>query len=278
MLKSRHTNGPVGERFVVQSQSHNGELVADLVLNEGDECLTAVCRNAARTRKWTEGSSIANVLEAGWLADGRYFQILQLSPNAVAFDEEPRAESQVLLLAKSLVTSLKHLHSSELIHGALSPACVYQDGDEVRLGELWFVHNADGEPLYRELSQYFPATVPEFAWHFMAPEVLLGYPPTAESDVFSLGAVLFCLLTGQPPRDLPALYPKAAMLGALAESPIKSLPRLRPDLNGEFGGIILSTLKIDPGERPSIFLLEDLCEGLVENVPSDHTELKESLR
>jgi serine/threonine protein kinase len=168
------------------------------------------------------------------------------------------------------------MHRRELVHGTVSPACIYQDGEQLRLADLWFAHNADGDALYSELSSYFPAQPPEYALPFMSPEVLLGYPPKRESDIFSLGAVLFYLLTGEAPRDLPPPYADEATREALAEAPVKTLAKLRPDLSGELGGLILNMLTIDPGERPSIFLLEGICAELVGGSASDEKELEET--
>jgi len=270
VIKSAHTNGPIGDRYVVQSQLTGAELLADVVSPDEDEYLAVLCKNALRTRRWTEDPTVANVLEAGWLPDGRYFQVLDMSPLASLLSDRQGAlaEQQEWVVAQSLVASLRHLHRRELVHGAVAPACMYQDGGRLRLAELWFAHNADGEPLYGELSSYFPARPPEFALPFMSPEVLLGEPPERESDIYSAGALLFYLLTGESPRDLAPPYPDEAAWRALAVAPVKPLAVLWPDLSKELEGLLLSMLMTDPAERPTIFLLEAICKELVSGASS----------
>lgn len=262
-IKSKLSDGLIGVRHVVQSQTTGEYLLADVV-SPDDEYLSAVCENAARTRRWTDDPTVANVLEAGWLVDGRYFQVLEMSPLAYPLSElQTRlAETELWVVARSLVASLRHLHRRELVHGTVAPDCIYQDGETLRLAELWFAHNADGDPLYSELSKHFPARAPEFTLPFMSPEVLLGESPERESDIFSLGAVLFQLVTGEPPRELAPPYPDQASREALAEAPLKLLSEMRPDLSEEAQGLILGMLDADPAERPTIFLLEAICSEL----------------
>src|SRR5215467_12094686 len=81
-IKSKYIDGPIGVRHVVKAQSTGDELLADVVSPDDDQYLAIVCRNALRTRRWTEDPAVANVLEAGLLADGRYFQVLEMSPCA----------------------------------------------------------------------------------------------------------------------------------------------------------------------------------------------------
>ena len=73
---------------------------------------------------------------------------------------------------------------------------------------------------------------------YMAPEVLLGHPrPDHRVDIYSVGATLFCLLTGSPP---PSAMPEKASLSRNAIA--KAVPRaLLP--------ILLRTLAFKPDRR-----------------------------
>ena len=263
-IESKAADGPVGTRHVVADEETGRRLLADVVSPGEDEYLTAICRNALCTEGCTSDPAVANVVQTGWLKDGRYLQVLDLSPDARRFaGKQARLdESQFWIAAWSLVASLRHLHRRELVHGSIAPACVYEDGAGIKLAELWFMHTADGEPLYPGLSEYFPASLPEFFQLYASPEVLLGETPQRESDIFSLGGVLFYLLTAEAPRDLALTRIDRSSQGALAEAVIKPLVRLRPDLSDEAQGFVYAMLDRDPAERPTAFLLQSICVEL----------------
>src|SRR5262249_25727235 len=187
-LVAEHISGPLGFRHVVRSEVSGREWLADVMSPGDDKHLTVICENASRSRRWTDHPSMANVLAAEWLLDGRYFQVLEMTPAARPLSNRKGrlAEPELLMVAQTLVAGLTHMHRRELVHGTIAPTCIYQDGEQLRLGELWFAHNADGEPLYDGLSQYFPSRLPDFALPFASPEVLLGEPPERAADIFSL--------------------------------------------------------------------------------------------
>jgi serine/threonine protein kinase len=81
---------------------------------------------------------------------------------------------------------------------------------------------------------------------YMSPEQIGGRPLTHQSDMFSLGVVLYELLTGQRPFDaetVPATLEKILTEDALPPS------RVRPALPSEFDRILLTALKKTPAAR-----------------------------
>jgi len=83
---------------------------------------------------------------------------------------------------------------------------------------------------------------------YIAPEVVGGLPATAKSDVYSLAAVLFCLLTGKPPFE-------STDRDELLRMQIDTIPpdvrTLRPGLPESIAKIIARALSKDPDERPA---------------------------
>lgn len=142
-----------------------------------------------------------------------------------------------VLTAGELVTvlcplgrALHDLHALGLMHGDLSPGNVLftQRGKPLiaDLGMARLAGHVEGEIWATE------------AW--AAPEVLAGSPATPASDVYSLGAIAWCALTGRPPEPA-ALRPDLADLAAEVPSVLRDLvtaslahtPAARP-LAGEF--------------------------------------------
>jgi serine/threonine protein kinase len=78
---------------------------------------------------------------------------------------------------------------------------------------------------------------------YVAPEQLAGEPVTAATDVYGLGAVLYELLTGRPPRS-------ARTIADLAVEPIRPPSMLVPGIPPALETVVLRCLADDPAERP----------------------------
>ena len=97
----------------------------------------------------------------------------------------------------TLLNALQYLHNMNIVHRRVSPdTIIVSDEEELKLigfRKAIEVSTAikidDGTTLIG--NEYFLA--------FQAPERLMGYP-TYQSDIFSVGATMWFLITGQPPR------------------------------------------------------------------------------
>lgn len=133
-------------------------------------------------------------------------------------------ETQVRDIARQLLDILEYLHHQEppLLHGDLRPATVLRRVGEDRLVmiDLGVAPGAEGMA---------GAMLPVEA--FMPPEMKLG-PGDARSDLYTLGATLYALLTGAPP-------------GARAES----LAMVAPGVSPAMAEFVHRALAADPQDR-----------------------------
>jgi serine/threonine-protein kinase len=82
---------------------------------------------------------------------------------------------------------------------------------------------------------------------YMAPEWIKGQRGDVRSDLYSLGCMLYEMLTGEVP--FPAENPYAAMR-AKTESAARSPRRHRAEISPALEEVVLSLLARNPGERP----------------------------
>jgi hypothetical protein len=82
--------------------------------------------------------------------------------------------------------------------------------------------------------------------HYLPPEVAQGKTPTPASDVYSLGAILFEMLSGQPPFDADS--PFAIAVKHLHDAP-PSLRRHNPGVPKAVEGIVQKCLQKEPTAR-----------------------------
>jgi serine/threonine protein kinase/Tol biopolymer transport system component len=82
--------------------------------------------------------------------------------------------------------------------------------------------------------------------HYMSPEQVRGLPLDARSDVFSLGTVLYEMLTGQGPFDRPT---KGDVIAAILTENPPPLSQLKPGVPAELQRILAKALQKDKENR-----------------------------
>ncbi len=129
------------------------------------------------------------------------------------------------------------LHKAGLVHRDLKPGNILVDRQgRVKLVDFGIARPADSGLL--GAAHGTPA--------YLAPEQSLGLPARPTADVFSLGIILFELLTGRRPFLGKGEGPLIAAIGE-SDPP---LPRsLREDIPGALQAICLSALEKDPARR-----------------------------
>jgi serine/threonine-protein kinase len=97
---------------------------------------------------------------------------------------------------------------------------------------------------------------------FMSPEQALGdTEPDARSDVYSLGAVAYYLLTGSPPFDGDK---PIRVIMAHAHEPVVPPSHLRPEIPADVEAVVLRCLAKNPADRyPSAAALREALQECV---------------
>ncbi|WP_406633574.1 serine/threonine-protein kinase [Amycolatopsis sp. WGS_07] len=94
---------------------------------------------------------------------------------------------------------------------------------------------------------------------YLAPEVAQGHPPTAASDVFSLGATLFAAVEGAPPFSGGNEYATIRRVAEGSVPPARHADGLAPALG--------QLMRRDPGERPTAVAAGELLAEGIDTLP-----------
>lgn len=158
-------------------------------------------------------------------------------------------ESRALAWVRSLCQTVERLHRQQIVLGDLDPYTVVLNKNSVeaepRLMVSWMLPE-----LQKLLRQSAESPAPQVSY-FSAPEALAGRAEAA-SDVYSLGALLYLLLTGTPPD----------------ESTLRNRRRLRSprEINGRINPqvdeCVMQALALDPRAR---FSSADALMAALEN-------------
>jgi len=178
---------------------------------------------------------------------------------------------QRLRLFLQVANAVAYAHGKLVLHRDLKPAniLVTAAGD-ARLLDFGIAKLlAQGETRETRITEFSGrALTPDYA----SPEQILGEPLTVASDVYSLGVILYELLTGTRPYKL-----KRDSRGALEDAIVQAEPvrpsevappEMRKALRGDLDNIVLRSLKKRPQERYATVnaLAEDIVRHL-ENRP-----------
>ncbi len=177
----------------------------------------------------------------------RYVQPARLLPDAL-----------VLRLGARMAQALAHAHGQGVVHRDLKPSNVMVDVPSAQVTLLDFgVARIQGSQATRTgMTLGTPS--------YMAPEQLAGVLASPASDTYSLGVLLFEMMTARRPHLGATL---GELLRAMAGTPAADLHLLRPDLPRAVTHAVQLALAPDAARRPADLIryaarLEELADGL----------------
>ena len=149
---------------------------------------------------------------------------------------------QVVDMAQSICEGLQFAHNKGIVHRDLKPSNVYlTDEGIVKIGDFGLALVDDRTRLTME--GMMVGTV-----SYMAPEQATGGEVTSQSDLYSLGAMLYEMSTGRPPF---VGDDHVAIIGQHINTPPVSPSWHNKDIPTSFEKLILSLLEKNPGDRPT---------------------------
>lgn len=154
-------------------------------------------------------------------------------------EEKPLRLGEIARIVAEVAEALDYAHSMGVIHRDVKPANILLTASGTPKVMDFGVARMDSSNLTTE-GQFIGTP------NFMSPEQILGRTVDGRSDIFSLGVLLFKLLTGE--RPFPGNTMHEVTMKIVQEDP--PLPTsLRPDLPTAFNPILLKCLQKKPEDR-----------------------------
>lgn len=159
---------------------------------------------------------------------------------AVVAQNGPLGHEEAVVIGLTLCDALAAVHHTGLVHRDIKAANVMREqGGRIVLMDFGAGHDIEPGRRHASIVAGTPA--------YMSPEVLTGQAATPASDVYSLGVLLFHLVTGRFPVEAVNYQ---ALLEAHTGGARRGLLDLRPELPGPFVEIVehaLAPLDTRPG-------------------------------
>ena len=190
-----------------------------------------------------EHPSIARILDGGSTADGLPYFVMERvagTPINRYCDLEERTLEEVLELFRRVCEAVHAAHKNLVVHCDLKPGNILVAADgtprllDFGIAKLLRPASTDQTRIRLRIG------TPDYA----SPEQVRGDPITTASDVYSLGALLYRLLTGQPPpsKDRWPARPSATLTAAGDKA-------RRRRLRGDLDAIVSQAMHPQPGRR-----------------------------
>jgi eukaryotic-like serine/threonine-protein kinase len=177
--------------------------------------------------------------------DGHPFLVMELVGGDTlrdALDRETRLEpGRAITIASELASGLAAAHAQGIVHRDLTPSNIFlTPSGTVKIGDFGIARMMTEAALTRT-GEVFGSPP------YVAPEQLTGATVDARADLYSVGCVLFEILSGRPP--FIGDDPLALSYQHVHAEPVR-IDEVVPGIAPELAGLVHRMLAKDPNDRP----------------------------
>ncbi|HTR36462.1 MAG TPA: serine/threonine-protein kinase [Bryobacteraceae bacterium] len=202
-----------------------------------------------------EHPCIARLLDGGATASGAPYYVMEYvrgEPITTYCFRLNLSISDRLDLFRQVCTAVEYAHRNMVLHLDLKPAniLVSEDGSPKLLDfGIAKILEQEPDPETQTVTGVMRPLTPEYA----SPEQVRGLPLSTATDVYSLGCILYELLTGESPQRVPSRDPLAVVEAVClreATRPSLAAPQpVRSKLQGDLDNIVLKAMQKDAARR-----------------------------
>ncbi len=171
-----------------------------------------------------ENPFIATLLDGGSTHDGLPYLVMEYvegEPITKFCDSHGFSTRESLELFQKVCSAISYAHQNLVVHRDIKPSniLVTKGGTPKLLdfGIAKLLHPDWSLDTHEATATMFRVMTPEYA----SPEQIRGLPITTASDVYSLGVVLYELLTGERPYKIESRWPEEVAQIVLTAEPVK---------------------------------------------------------
>src|SRR5262245_59148467 len=200
-------------------------------------------RREARAVAQLAHPNIVTVIDRGE-QDGRQFIVFEyvdvMNLKELMAKEGPVSPREAIELALQVARGLSFAHENGLVHRDVKPQNVLLDGDgRAKVTDFGIAHAVDVDGMT------ITGTVMGTS-NYIAPEQARGQPVDEQTDVYSLGCVIYELLAGEVPFEGDNFV---AVAMQHVNDPVPSVRDVRPDVPPRLDWVVQTAMAKDHAER-----------------------------
>jgi serine/threonine-protein kinase len=191
-------------------------------------------------------SGIVTVFDVGKLDNAPYIMMELLAGcdlGEVLKDKKKITLKQTLIIALQLAKSLDYAHKSGIVHRDIKPdnIIVMPDGESIKVADFGIARMNENEESQKTQVGSVLGTP-----RYMSPEQALGESVDGRSDLFSVGTIMYEMLSGNKAFDASNM---ATLMIQIAQKQPESLKTVCPDIPAGVRQIIQKLLQKSPDKR-----------------------------
>ena len=185
--------------------------------------------------------NVVQVYDAGE-TEGSPYIVMEYVPGDTIAQRGKLSHVQAVPLALQACAGLQHAHNAGLVHRDIKPAnLLVREDDVLKVADFGIARAAE----LTRLTQH--GTVIGTA-AYLSPEQAAGAEVTPATDIYSLGAVVYELLTGRAPYEFESLAELAAQQTGGVITPLRDL---EPSVPEPVEAAVMHALAREPRFRPA---------------------------
>jgi len=247
-LERRLGEGGMASVYLARDEELDRPVAIKLLADNlaGDEAFRERFLREARIAAGLAHANVVAVFDAGE-EDGRPYIVMEYVDGETLADSLARAGGRLapgraVDLALQACAGLEHAHAAGLVHRDVKPHNLLLRTDGVlKVADFGIVRAAEATRM-TEIGTVLGTAA------YLAPEAAKGEDATAAADIYALGAVLYELLTGRPPRAFGSL---AELALPRAPEPIRPVRELAPAVPERIEAAVMRALEHEPERRPA---------------------------